>query len=156
MITVQAKQSIFINLPAEHIFTYLSTLENLVDWSSVVSVVKKKSPETMQVGTTMQSTIRFLGSCHDMTFEVIEYDPNHSLTIKSISGIAPCLFCYQLEPVAGGGTLISQEAMIDLIEVFTEPIEQLITDALRRQLKHDLLMFKDIVEIRASKTDFLV
>lgn len=150
MITVQVKQSIFINLSAEKIFTYLSALENLIDWSSAISVVKNKSPEALQVGMTVQSTIRFLGCWHDMTFEVIEYEPYSSLTIKSISGIAPCLFWYQLEPVEGGGTTVSQEAAVDLIEDFAEQTEQLITYALRRQLEHDLLTLKDILEVRAA------
>jgi hypothetical protein len=146
---VQVKQSLFINLSAEKIFTYLSTVENLMAWSSMISVVKHKPSETMQVGATVQSTIRFLGCWYDMTFEVIEYEPYSSLTIKSISGIAPCLFCYQLEPIEGGGTTVWQEAVVDLIEDFTEQAEQLITTALHRQLEHDLATLKDILEVRA-------
>jgi hypothetical protein len=152
LITVQVKQSLFINLSAEKIFTYLSTLENLRDWSSVVSVVKNQPPEALQVGVTVQSTIRFLGRWYDITFEVIEYEPCYSLTIKSIAGVAPCLFWYYLEPVAGGGTIVSQEAVVDLFEDFTEQAEQLITSALRRQLEHDLLTLKDILEVRAALT----
>src|SRR5581483_1532199 len=98
-----------------------------MDWSSVVNVVKKKSPEVLQAGVTVQSTIRFLGYRYDITFEVIEYEPCYSLTIKSISGIAPCLFWYYLEPAAGGGTTVSQEAVVDLFEDFTDQAEQLIT-----------------------------
>jgi Polyketide cyclase / dehydrase and lipid transport len=150
LITVQVKQSLFINLSAEKIFTYLSTLENLMDWSSVVSMVKNKSSEVLQVGTTLQSTIRFLGNWYDITFEVIEHEPCYSLTIKSIAGIAPCLFWYYLEPASGGGTTISQEAVVDLIEDFSEQAEQLITSALRRQLEHDLLTLKDILEVREA------
>jgi hypothetical protein len=150
LITVQARQSVTIDLSAEKIFWYMSVLENLVDWSSVVNVVKKKPPEETQVGTTIQSTIRFLGSWRDITFEVIEYEPSYSLTIKSVAGIAPCLFWYQLEPVEGGGTTVSVEAVIDLVEDFIERVEQPITCALHRQLEHDLLTLKDILEIRAS------
>ncbi len=150
MITVQVKQSVFINLSAEKIFTYLSNLENLMNWSSVINVVKDRSPEVLQVGATVQSTVRFLGCWHDMTFEVIECEPYYSLTIKSISGVAPCLFWYQLEPVAGGGTSVSQEAAVDLIEEFAERAGQIITYALQRQLEHDLLTLKDILEVREA------
>jgi hypothetical protein len=148
LITIQVKQSLFINLSVENTFAYLSTIENLMDWSCVINVVKPKPSETMQVGATVQSTIRFLGCWYDMTFEVIEYEPCSALTIKSISGIAPCLFCYQLEPVSGGGTTIWQEAVVDLIEDVAEQAEQLITTALHRQLEHDLLTLKDILEVR--------
>jgi hypothetical protein len=150
VITIQVKQSVFIDLSAETIFSYLSALENLANWSSVISVGEKKAPESVYVGATIQATIRFLGKWRTMTFEMIEYEPHRSLTIKSISGIAPCLFCYLLEPMRSGGTSITQEAMIDLTEDYGMQTERLITDALHRQLKHDLLTLKDILEIRAS------
>lgn len=148
MITIQVKQSVFINLPAEAIFAYLGELENLRNWSSIISV--DEVPETTQVGATVQSTIRFLGNWHDMIFEVIEYEPSYSLTIKSTSGIAPCLFWFQLEPVAGGGTTVTQDAVVDLIEDYAEQTRPLITCAVRRQLEYNLLTLKDILEIRAS------
>ena len=150
MITIQVKQSVFINLPAETIFAYLSELKNLRNWSSVINT--KEPPETTQVGATVQSTIRFLGNWHEMTFEVIEYEPSYSLTIKSISGIAPCLFWFQLEPVAGGGTTVTQDAVVDLIEDYVEQTRPLIACAVRRQLEHHLLTLKDILEIQASCT----
>jgi hypothetical protein len=148
LITIQVKQSVFINLPAETIFAYLGELANLRNWSSVISV--GELPTTTQVGATVQSTIRFLGNWHDMTFEVIEYEPSYSLTIKSTSGIAPCLFWFQLEPIAGGGTTVTQDAVVDLIEDYAEQTRPLIACAVRRQLEYNLLTLKDILEIRAS------
>jgi hypothetical protein len=148
LITIQVKQSVFINLPAETIFAYLGELANLRNWSSVISV--GEVPKTTHVGATVQSRIRFLGNWHDMTFEVIEYEPSYSLTIKSISGIAPCLFWFQLEPVAGGGTTVTQDAVVDLIEDYEEQTRPLIACAVRRQLEYNLLTLKDILEIQAS------
>src|SRR5436305_1891934 len=81
------------------ISAYLCNLEHLVDWSSIVIAVKKGSAEKASVGATARSTIRFLGRWFDMTFEIVEYEPGRFLTIKSTSGIAPCLFCYQFEAV---------------------------------------------------------
>ena len=147
---MKVKQSVVINLPTEEIFAYMSDLENLVDWSSVVIAIRKISPGAMHVGATVRSTIRFLGRWLDMTFEIVEHEPGRYLTIKSVSGVTPCLFCYQFEPDQNGGTKVSQEAVIHLTGGILGLEEPVVTKVVRRQLEHDLLTLKDILEGRAS------
>jgi uncharacterized membrane protein len=146
---MNVKQSIVINLPVEEIFAYMSDLENLVSWSSVIIAVSNLSPGTIHVGATVLSTIRFLGMRLDMTFEIIECEPGRSLTIKSIAGVAPCLFCYQFEPAEDGGTTVSQEAVIHLTGSMLGLKESVVTRAVGRQLEYDLLMLKDMLEASA-------
>ncbi len=147
---MEFKQSVIVNLPTEEIFVYMSDLENLADWSSVVIAARKISRESMQVGATVRCTIRFLGRWFDISFEIVECNPNRYLTIKSISGVAPCLISYQFEPVEGGGTNVSLDQVIHLIGGFLGLAEPVITSAVRRQLEHDLLTLKDILEAKAS------
>lgn len=149
MIQMNIKQSVVINLAAEDIFAYMSDLENQVDWSSAVIMVRNISPGVLHVGARVRSTIRFLGRWLNMTFEVVECEPGRSLTIKSIAGVAPCLFCYQFEPVEEGGTTVSQEAVIHLTGSLglEEPV---ITRMVSRQMEHDLLTLKDLLEASAA------
>ncbi len=149
MIQMNIKQSVVINLAAEDIFAYMSDLENQVDWSSAVIMVRNISPGVLHVGARVRSTIRFLGRWLNMTFEVVECEPGRSLTIKSIAGVAPCLFCYQFEPVEEGGTTVSQEAVIQLTGSLGlgEPV---ITRMVSRQMEHDLLTLKDLLEASAA------
>lgn len=149
MIEIQARQSVFINLPAEDIFVNLCDLEKMAGWSSALISIQKTTPDALRSGAIVQSTIRFLGNWLEILFEVVEYEPNRCLTFKSIAGSVPCLFCYQFEPVEGGGTMVSEEAMIDLIEEPGELMEPVITSALRRQLEYDLLTMKDLLEAQA-------
>jgi hypothetical protein len=146
---VNIKQSVVINLAAEEIFDYMSDLENQVDWSSAVIMVRNISPGVLHVGARVRSTIRFLGRWLDMTFEVVECEPGRSLTIKSIAGISPCLFCYQFDPVEDGGTTVSQEAVIQLTGILglEEPV---VTRVISRQMEHDLLTLKDLLEAFAA------
>jgi hypothetical protein len=175
---MQVTQTVFINLSTEEIFLFLSNLDNLAAWSSATSVMANSenpvgtrvgtnggtsfnsssssstpapisASEIRRVGVTLQSTIRFLGMTRDMMFEVVEYDPYRFLTIKSISGVAPCYFCYQFDPVADGGTSVSLEFGIDFTENLGEEIRQIAISALHRQIEYDLLTLKDILEIRA-------
>jgi len=150
MIEVNVKQTIVINLLVEEIFAYMSDLENPVGWSSVIIAVSKLSPGTMHVGAMVQSTIRFLGRRLDTTFEVVECQPGRSLTIKSIAGVAPCLFCYQFEPAEEGGTTVSQETVIHLTESMFGLEESVVTRVVGHQLEYDLLLLKDMLEASAA------
>ena len=146
---MEFKQSIIINLPSEEIFAYMNDLENLADWSSVVIAARKNSQQSMHVGTTVRCTIRFLGRWFDISFEIVECKPSRYLTIKSISGVAPCLICYRLDPVEVGGTSVTTEQVIHSTGGFLGLTEPVVTSMIRRQLEHDLLTLKDILEAKA-------
>lgn len=148
---MNVKQSVFINLPAEDIFAYVSDFENLVDWSGVMITARKISPGAVEVGATICGTVRFLGKWLDITFEIVEYEPGRYLTIKSTSGIAPFLFCYQFEPVEDGGTTISQKVTIHLTAEVMKLKASVLANAVRRQIENDLLTLKDMLESSTSK-----
>jgi len=145
---IHIKQAIVINKPIEDIFAYMSTLANLLQWSSVIFSIQATSSELWGVGATAKSTIRFLGKWTEMTFVVVECQPNRFLTIKSTSGVTPCLFHYQFERLENGRTSIAQDLEISLIGGFGYMAEQVITNAIKRDAKHDLLTLKDTLESR--------
>jgi len=139
-------QSVVINQPAEEIFAYLSDLENLVDWSGSLITVRKISPGALHVGAMVQSTMRFLGRWMNITFEIVEYEPSRYLTLKSLRGITPCVFSYQLEPTNDGGTIVALETVIHFTGGILGLAESVVTNAIRRQIEHDLLTLKDLLE----------
>ena len=150
MIKMNIEQSIVINLPTDDIFAYMTDVDNLVEWSSAVIAVRKTPPGAMHVGETFRSTIRFLGRWRDIIFEIVEFEPVHYLTLKSISGVAPCVFCYRFVPVEGGETNVSMEAAIHVTGGILGLAEPVLARAIRRQLEHDLLTLKDLLEARIS------
>jgi uncharacterized membrane protein len=149
MNTLRTRHSVFINLPAEEIFAYLSNFENLLDWSGSTIAIRKTSPGTLQVGATVRSTNRLLGKWMEITFEIVEYEPGRYLTIKSLSGTTPCHFCYQFEPCANGGTSVCLEAVIQLTGGMLGLSESALTNVVRRQIEHDLLTLRDVLEASA-------
>jgi uncharacterized membrane protein len=148
LLKMNVKQSVFIDRAAEEIFAYVSDIENLVDWSSVIISTRKISPGEIHVGATLRNTIRFLGKWLDITFEVVEYEPSRYLTLKSIAGVTPCLFSYQFEPTEDGGTMVSQGTIIHLTGAILDLTEPVVTNVVRRQLELDLLTLKDILEVK--------
>lgn len=146
---IRVEQSVVINLPVEEIFAYVADFENLVEWSGIVIAVRKTSPGGTKVGATLRNTMRFLGRWMESTYEVVECEPGHRITLKSTSGAAPCLFCYLFEPVEGGGrTRVSQEAVVRLNPKggFLGLAEPVVTGAVSRQVENDLLTLRDLLE----------
>jgi hypothetical protein len=146
--TINIKQRVFIDLPTEDIFRYVSDLDNLIDWSSATIAIRKLSPGEIGLGTIVRSTSHFLGRWLDITFEIVEYHPNSYLTIKSISGAAPGLYSYQFEPAKSGGTIVSLEVVLHLTLERADLTEPVVISAIRRQVEYDLLTLKDILEAR--------
>ncbi len=152
MISIETLQQVSINVSVADTFAYMSNLENLANWSSLILTARKTSSEAIQLGTMLQSTVRFIGHRSAITFEVIEYEPNHSLTLKSTTGVAPCLIYYRFEPSCDGGTDFTQEVVLSVIEHRSELAIPVFKKALQRTLDCDLLMLKDVLEAKASST----
>ena len=150
MTRIHIKQNIVINKPIEDLFAYMSNLGNLLQWSSVIFSIQDSSSEVTGVGAKAKSTIRFLGKWTEMTFVVVECQANRFLTIKSTSGITPCLFHYQFECLGNRGTRIVQEIEMSLIKGLGDEAEQIVINAMHRDAKHDLLNLKDTLETRAA------
>lgn len=143
---MKTRQNVLINLPAEEIFAYLSDPENLVDWSGSMIAIRKISPGALHVGATLRSTFRLLGRWIDITFEIVEYEPCRYLSIKSLTGGSPCLFCYQLDPAEDGRTNVSLESVIHLTGGSLGLTDSVVANVVRRQIEHDLLTLKDLLE----------
>jgi len=147
---MKVEHSVFINLPTEEIFAYISNLENLADWSGAVISARKISSEEMLVGTRVRCTIRILGRWFDTSYEIVECVPGRYLTVKSITSVAPTLTCYRFEPVEGGGTNVSVEEIIHFTGGFLGFTETVITRVINRQVANDLQTLKDLLEATAS------
>ena len=149
---MKIEQCLVINLSAEQIFDYMADIDNWVEWSGTVIVVRKTSPGTLSVGSTLRYTTRFLGRWQETTYEVVEFEPGHLFTLKSISGLAPTIFTYRLEPLKSDSTNLCVEVLIEVLVGYLGLEESVIAAAVRRQLDYDLLTLRDITEARTSLT----
>lgn len=150
MVEIKVQRGVFINLPAQDIFDYLCRLENMVDWASTTIAMRKVTPDPMGAGTVISGTFRFLGKWINVVFEVVEYSPGHCLALKSIAGSPSSLFHYQLEARENGGTILSEEAVMQVMGNGQEPEHSVITSAVTRQLEYDLQTLKEILEAGVS------
>lgn len=146
MIDINVRKSVTIDLPTPEVFAYVCDLENMLDWSSTTVSIRKIAPGALSAGATVRSTFRFLGSWLNVIFEVVEYSPDRCLTLKSIAGSPPSLFRYLFEPAEAGGTLMIEEAVIQLMGDITNQANPVITSAVTRQIEYDLQTLKEMLE----------
>jgi hypothetical protein len=144
------KQSVFIHRPAGDIFTYLTDGEHLVDWSSAVIAVRTEPCGPLQGGSRLRITSQFLGRWMETSYEVIECQPPSHLTLKGTTGIDPCVFSFQFDATEGG-TILSLEVIMPLLlqAGMLGLAEAVLENIVKRQLQHDLLTLKDVLEARA-------
>jgi uncharacterized membrane protein len=144
------EQSVIIHRPAEDIFSYMTDGAHMVDWSSVVIAVRTAPSGVMQGGSRLRVTTRFLGQWMETIYEVVECQPASHLTFKGTTGIDPCVFSYQFD-ATGGGTIVSLEAImsLNLQAGMLGLSEAVVENIVKRQIKHDLLTLKDVLEARA-------
>jgi uncharacterized protein YndB with AHSA1/START domain len=144
------EQSVIIHRPAGDIFTYLTESEHLLDWCSVVLAVRVAPSGPIQGGSRLRITTRFMGRWMETSYEVVECQPHSHLTFKGTTGIDPCVFSFQLDATEGG-TSVSLESLVSLyLQAGMLGLPEAVVESIvKRQIQHDLLALKDVLEARA-------
>ena len=87
-----------------------------------------------------------MGRWLNVFFEVVEYSPDRCLTLKSIAGSPPSLFRYLFEPAEGGGTTMTEEAIVQVDDI-ADQANPVISSAVTRQIEYDLQTLKELLEV---------
>ena len=139
------QESVVINRPLEEVFAFVSNVENDPPWSSATQF-RQTSDGPIGVGTTFRQRDRFLGRHVDLHFEVVGYDMNHSITLKSDSALLSLEGTRIVEPLADNATRLTfvggghARGVLKLVE----PLLAAIGD---RRLRTQLGRFKRRLEV---------
>lgn len=140
------KKSVIINQPVAEVFEYISDFSHSPVWASPVLASQWLEPESVppQIGCCYKNLIKFLDRQLEVTFQIIEFEPNRLITSKTIAGWLPSLVSYAIEPLANGTRLTyRQETELAMLFKRFEPVLQ---KSLDRQLEQDLATLKDWLE----------
>ncbi len=149
MSKMKVQHAIYINLPVEEVFAYMSNLENLAEWSGFVLSSRKISSGETRIGTIIQCSIRILGTRFETAYEIVEYRLNHYFSYKSIMGIASSFTYIHFEPVEGG-TQVLTDTDIFFTGGYMGFDKALVTHAISHQLANDMQTLQDLLEITSS------
>ena len=146
---MQIESHIVINRPAAPIFAYVTDVRQLPTWNGLIVTAQPRAPELCAVGARYWtlSKVLVLGQHTEVVWEVIACRPQHSLTVKSISGLIPTVMEYTFAPLAERTCCVAVvDAQIGMLPIAA----QLVSTTAQRQLAHDLGMLKDLVEQQAT------
>ena len=130
--------------PIQRVFDFISTPENDFQWQYGTLASVHVSGSATGLGACFQSTSHLMGQRMQSTFEVVEYEPNHRYGFKSLSGPLLSFTSYTFE-IDKGRTKVKlslQASLVNLMELNETVLEK----KLKRQLKEDLAMLKQILE----------
>jgi len=108
-----------INRSVDQVFAFIAEGENNSKWNSAVTSVTKISDGPAKKGSQYSMTRNLPNGTAKNIYEIVDYEPNRTLTIKIASGPTPFTYRYEFKPV-GDATEVSMKAEVDkegLVEV---------------------------------------
>ncbi len=130
--------------PVKQVFDFISIPENDFQWQYGILKSAQISEGGIGVGTFFRSIGHFMGRRIEGTFEVTEYEPNKKYGFKSLSGPLHSQTLYTFE-LAGGATKVNISTQASATNVFQSD-EGLLEKKMKKQLKENLELLKDILE----------
>ena len=138
--------STMIYRPIRQVFDFMSAPENDFQWQYGTLASARLSEGTSSIGTLFRSIGHLVGRRVESTFEVTEYDPNRKYGFKSLSGPLNSQTSYTFE-IASGSTKVTVSTQANLVN-FLQVGEGILEKKMKKQLKEDLAMLKDILEAK--------
>ena len=99
---VRVEHTVIICRPVQEVFEFLTDPENNRLWQDGVIKSRKISEGPVNVGTRGEDIRKYLGREFQITYEIVEYEPDKKLRFRSLSGPVQFEGSYALEPVKEG------------------------------------------------------
>src|SRR5918995_3020876 len=84
---LEFENTVYIDRPIGEVFAYLSDFENIPEWNYYVLEVRQLSESPIGVGTTYHQVRK----TDEQDFRIIEFEPGHTVAVKTLPGSSPDL-----------------------------------------------------------------
>jgi hypothetical protein len=138
--------STIIYRPVRQVFDFVSTPENDFRWQYGTLATAGLSEGVSKIGTFFRSIGHLVGRRVQGTFEVTEYVLNRKYGFKSLTGPLHSQTSYSFER-ANGGTRINISTRANVVDFF-QMDERILGKKIKKQLKENLAMLKDLLEAK--------
>lgn len=133
------EESIYIALPPQEVFNFLSKSENIPVWDSSVVHAETIGDEPVGLGTRAKGTSKIVGKKFDWTTEVGEFQPPGRLVSRSVDGTLEFTVTSILEPEGDGTRLTYRiDAASGLGGVFGKLADRFVEKAQARTVRANL------------------
>lgn len=103
---IRFTNTVYLALPVEEVFAYLSDLEHTPEWNWAITETKKMTPGPTSVGTRYRQT-RTVPQTGTEDLEVVGLEPNRRIDIRGTLAQFPAHLSYQVENAGEGTRLIN-------------------------------------------------
>jgi uncharacterized membrane protein len=84
-LVLEFENTIAIERPIDEVFAFLSDFENIPKWNYYVREVRQLSESPIGIGTTYHQ----LRKSDQQDFRIIEFEPNHTVALKTVPQSSP-------------------------------------------------------------------
>lgn len=140
--------STMIYKPVRQVFDFVTAPENDFQWQYGTLASVGLSEGASAVGTFFRSIGHLMGRRVQSTYEVTEYESNRKYSFKSLSGPLHSQTSYTFE-IANGSTRINVSIQANVVNFF-QVNEGILEKKMKKQLKENLAMLKDLLEGRQT------
>ena len=143
MITVTA--TVDVNRPASEVFAFLADFANNPRWQGGMRSAHWTSEPPHGVGSTYEQVASFLGKEVRSSFEVEEFAPGASVTIRSTSGSFPIRVTRTVEPLGEARSRVTAHVAGDP-SGFYRVAAPLLGWMVRRSVRRDYRRLRELLE----------
>ena len=135
-----------IDRPVEEVFQYFTDIARIPEWNSMVMEVTP-SAHPIRVGSTAQIRMRLLGRTIEATQEVLEYEPNHRVVVRTPAPIA-VTDTWMFESLGAGRTRFTYRSVGETSGFF-KLADPIVARVAKKQLTAQLETLKELLEAGA-------
>lgn len=133
-----------VDRPRAEVARYATDWRNDPEWIGALTEARLFTEPPFGVGSQVSRKAKFLGRSMEYVNEVVEYDPERRLVMRSVKAPFPMTVTYEFED-AGGGTLMRIRAQGDA-SGFYRIAGPALSRAVRRGISGDLARLKQKLE----------
>ncbi len=137
------ENSVVIDQPVKRVFDFVTDISNNPDWQTDILVLEVTSEGRFGLGSTYRCVNRFLGQRIETEVVITDYVPDRICAFRIYSGQVTGESSYYFE-AKDGATKFTTKADIDF--KFFRFGALLLRRKILRQMKHDMLKLKKILE----------
>lgn len=138
--------STIICRPIRQVFEFVSVPENDFQWQYGTLASTRLSEGAGRMGTFFRSISHLVGHRVRGTYEVTEYEPDRKYGFKSLTGPLNSQTSYTFEK-ADGCTKVNISTQANVVNFF-QMNEHTLEKNMKKQVKENLAMLKDLLEAR--------
>jgi uncharacterized protein YndB with AHSA1/START domain len=135
-----------IDRPVEEVFQYFTDVARMPEWNGMVEKLTP-SEHPIRVGSTAQLVVRLLGRRIEATQEILEYELNRRVVVRTPAPIA-VTDTFVFEPLGAGRTRLSYSTVGE-VSGFFKLADPIVARVAKKQFTAQLETLKELLEAGA-------